>query len=309
MIKVFGHKAPDTDTTGSAILWSWYVNAETPSEAAPYVLGELNKETIFVLDRWNIPEPERLDAVEAGDEVVIVDTNNPDELFGNISEANIVRVIDHHRLAGGLSTPGPIDMVIRPVACTATVIHDLVGEHIESMPNHLLGLMLSCILSDTLAFRSPTTTPHDKDVAEKLAKTLNIDIQAYSNEMFAAKSDLSDFSDSRIVRLDGKMTEIGGKNLLVSVVETTTPEQIIARKEGIVEAIRKIVAEEDGIDEILFFVVDLFREEATAFTYNPFTSGIIAASFGVSVESDTETLPGILSRKKQIVPVLRLPVA
>ncbi|NTW14127.1 MAG: manganese-dependent inorganic pyrophosphatase [Candidatus Moranbacteria bacterium] len=308
MIKVFGHKAPDTDSVGSAILWSWYLNTHTSSDAAPYVLGELNKETIFVLDRWNIPEPERLDAVESSDEVVIVDTNNPDELFGNISDVNVVRIIDHHRLAGGLSTPGPIDMIIRPVACTSTVIHDLVSEHIDTMPNHLLGLMLSCILSDTLAFRSPTTTPHDKDIAEKLAKRLGVDIQAFANEMFAAKSDLSDFSDSRIVRLDGKMTEVGGKRILVSVVETTTPEQIIERKEGIVEAIRKIVAE-DGIDEVLFFIIDLFHEEATAFTYNPFTAGMISESFGVTVESDTEVLPGVLSRKKQIVPVLRLPEA
>ncbi|MEI7749662.1 MAG: manganese-dependent inorganic pyrophosphatase [Candidatus Moraniibacteriota bacterium] len=309
MIKVFGHKAPDTDSVGSSILWSWYLNEHTSSDATPYVLGELNKETIFLLDRWNIPEPERLDAVEAEDEVVIVDTNNPDELFGNINDANIVRVIDHHRLSGGLSTPGPIDMIIRPLACTATVIHDLIGEHVDSVPEHLLGLMLSCILSDTLAFRSPTTTPHDKDVAERLAKRLGVDMQAFAAEMFAAKSDLSDFSDSRIVRLDGKMTEVGGKHFLVSVVETTTPEQLIARKKGIVEAIKMIVDQEDGVDEVLFFIVDLFREEATAFTYNPFTAGIISASFGVTVESDMEVLPGILSRKKQIVPVLRLPEA
>jgi manganese-dependent inorganic pyrophosphatase len=309
MIKVFGHKAPDTDSVGSAILWAWYLNAHTSSDATPYVLGELNKETIFVLDKWDIPEPERLETVGAGDEVVIVDTTNPDELFGNINDANVIQIIDHHRLAGGLSTPGPIDMTVRPLACTATVIHDLMGKHIDELPEYLLGLMFSCILSDTLAFRSPTTTPHDKEVAEELAKKLSIDIPSYADELFAAKSDLSDVSDSRIVRLDGKMTDVGDKHILVSVAETTTPEQIIERKQGIVEAIKAIVDREEDIDEVLFFVIDLFSEEATAFTYNSFTAGIIAASFGVSVESDTEVLPGILSRKKQIVPVLRLPEA
>ena len=306
MIKVFGHKSPDTDATGSAILWAWYLNEHTSSDATPYVLGELNKETIFVLDRWNISEPERLEGVEEKDEVIIVDTTNPQELFNNIADVNIVSIIDHHRLAG-LSTLGPVEAVIRPVASTATVIHDLIGEHIEEVPEHLLGLMLSCILSDTLAFRSPTTTPHDKDVVEKLAEKLGVDIQKYSDEMFAAKSDLSDLSDSRLVRLDSKISKLGDKNIRVSIVETTTPEQIIARKENIVAAIGEIVKEEEDVDDVLFFVVDIFREEATVFTYDAFVSDVISASFGVSVGSDTHVLPGILSRKKQIIPVLRLP--
>jgi manganese-dependent inorganic pyrophosphatase len=307
MIKVFGHKSPDTDATGGAILWAWYLNTHTSSEATPFVLGSLNKETLFVLDRWNIPAPELLEAVEESDEVVIVDTNNPQELFNNISDVNIVKVIDHHRLAGGLTTKGPVDITMKPLASTATVIHDLMEEHLETMPTNMAGLMFSCILSDTLAFRSPTTTPHDKDVVEKLAKKLGLDIQKYANEMFAAKSDLSDFSDSGLVLLDSKKVDLGDKTIRVSVVETTNAEPILERKKGIVEAITKLVVDEGDIDDVLFFVVDIFKEEATVFTYNPFTSGVVAVSFGVSVESDTEVLPGILSRKKQIIPALKLP--
>ncbi len=307
MIKVFGHKSPDTDATGSAILWSWYLNTHTSSDATPYILGSLNKETIFVLDKWNIAEPEVLDSIQETDEVAIVDTNNPQELFGNISETQISKIIDHHRLAGGLSTKAPVDMIIKPLASTATVIYDLMeDEHIETMPENMTGLMMSCILSDTLAFRSPTTTPHDKDVVEKLAKKLGINIEEYSNEMFAAKSDVSDFSDSRIVRLDSKKIDLGDKTIRISVIETTTPEQILERKVGIVNAIKEIIAEEK-IDDILFFIIDIFKEEATAFTYNKFISDLISKSFDVDVETDTEVLPGILSRKKQIFPSLKLP--
>ncbi|MCK5027140.1 MAG: manganese-dependent inorganic pyrophosphatase [Candidatus Pacebacteria bacterium] len=307
MIKVFGHKSPDTDSTGSAILWAWYLNTHTSHKASPYVLGKLNKETVFVLDKWKLSEPELLEAIDETDEVTIVDTNNPQELFNNISDTQVVKIIDHHRLAGGLSTKVPVDVTIRPLASTATVIYDLMEEHIDTMPENMIGLMLSCILSDTLAFRSPTTTPHDKDVVEKLAKKLELDIQKYADEMFAAKSDLSDFSDSRIVRLDSKKVTLGNKTIRVSVIETTTPEAILERKEGIVEAIGEIIKEEDDIDDVLFFIIDIFKEEATVFTYNKFTTDIVAASFGVAVDTDTEVLPGILSRKKQIIPNLKLP--
>ncbi len=306
MIKIFGHKSPDTDATGSAILWAWYLNNHTSHKAIPYILGQLNKETSFVLDRWNIAEPELLDELNESDEVIIVDTNNAKELPSNILDTNILRIIDHHMLAGNLSTRKVIDITVRPVACTATIIYDLVGDKINSFPDKMLGLMLSCILSDTLAFRSPTTTPHDKDVAEKIAKKLRVEIKEYSNEMFVAKSDVSSFSDSRIVLLDSKKIDLGDKSVRISVVETTTPETILERKEGILKAIEEIKVEEN-LDEILFFIIDIFKEESIVFIQNDFVKGMIEESFSVSVDMDTEVLPGVTSRKKTIVPYLKLP--
>ena len=307
VIKVFGHKPPDTDTVGSAILWAWYLKTHTSQEAEAYVLGDLNKETSFVLERWNIPQPPLLEAITEGDEVVIVDTNNPQELFPNINDAVITHIIDHHRLFGGLITKAPVEVTMRPLACTATVIHDKLGEHVDTLSKEMAGLMLSCILSDTLEFRSPTTTPHDKDVAQKLAEKLGLDISAYANEMFAAKSDVSDFTDTGLLHLDSKKFDVGGKNIRISVAETTNPKSILDRKVGIVSAIKALVEEEKGTDDLLFFVIDILKEEATVFTYNDFTKRLVETSFNVSVESDTEVLPGVVSRKKQIVPVLRLP--
>ncbi len=307
MIKVFGHISPDTDATGSAILMAWYMNTQTANMAKPYILGPLNKETSFVLSRWNMPEPELLEAVSADDEVVIVDTNNPQELFANINETKIRKIIDHHMLAGGLSTKSPIEFILKPLASTATVIHDVMGESADKMPQDIAGVMLSCILSDTLAFRSPTTTPHDKDVAEKLATQLGLDIQTYANEMFAAKSDVSDFTDKGLLHLDSKKFEFGGKNIRISVAETTNPEPILARKDGLVSAIQEIITEDGDVDDVLFFVIDILKEEATVLTYNQFTKDVIATSFDTTVEGETKVLPGILSRKKQIVPSLKLP--
>ena len=307
MIKVFGHISPDTDTVVSAILWAWYLNTHTTNKAEACVLGELNKETSFLLKRWNVSEPTLIENVTAEDTVVIVDTNNPQELPANILDANIIQIIDHHMLAGGIATRKPIDVTIKTVASTATVIYDLIGGHAETLPQDMAGLLLSAILSDTLAFRSPTTTPRDKEVAEKIAAALSLDIQPYANEMFKAKSDVSDFTDKGLIHLDSKKSPLGDKNVRVSVVETTDPESILARKDGVVAAIEAIKAEESDVDDVLFFIVDILKEEATVLAYNQFVKDVVATSFGVTIESDTKVLPGIVSRKKQIIPSLKLP--
>ena len=124
--------------------------------------------------------------------------------------------------------------------------------------------------------------------------------------MFAAKSDVSAFSDKGLITLDSKKYAVGDKNFRVSVLETTTPETVLSRKEGIIAAIADIIAEEHDVDEVLLFVVDILNEEATVLTYSDLTKQVIEASFGVTVESDTEVLPGIVSRKKQILPSLKV---
>ncbi|MBU3668491.1 MAG: manganese-dependent inorganic pyrophosphatase [Candidatus Taylorbacteria bacterium] len=305
-IKVFGHISPDTDATSCPIIWAWYLNNHTTLKAEPYVLGDFNKEAKFVLSRWGHKEPQLLEKVTPEDSIVIVDTNNPQELLPGVNEANILQIIDHHKLVGGLETKGPIEVTIRPVASTATVIHDLMGPVADNLPEDIAGIMLSCILSDTLEFRSPTTTPHDKAIAEKLAKQLGINITEYAHEMFKAKSDVSDFTDTGLIHMDSKKFEVGDKNIRVSVVETTDPQSILDRKAGIVSAIDEVIKKDGDIDDVLFFIVDILKEEATVFTHNDFLKSVVSASFGVDASSDTHVLPGIVSRKKQIVPALKL---
>lgn len=305
MIKVFGHKSPDTDSTGSPILWAWYLTEVKHSPAIPVLLGEPNTEAAFVLKRWEVPKPQIIADVAKGEKCVVVDTNNPAELPPSINEADVIQIIDHHLLAGGLRTKGPIDVTIRPLACTATIMHDLMGADAARLPENLRCVMLSCILSDTLAFRSPTTTPHDRAVAEKLAHELGISIPDYADELFAAKSDVSAFSDAELLRMDSKEYEIGGKQFRVSVLETTAPRVILERKDSLMKAM-ETVAREDGADQVLLFVVDILREEATLLVPNDLVKRVAEKSFGVTVTGDTVVLPGIVSRKKQILPVLAL---
>ncbi|SDO13390.1 manganese-dependent inorganic pyrophosphatase [Lutimaribacter pacificus] len=300
---VFGHKSPDTDSTGSPIIWAWYLNEvkNTPAEAV--LLGEPNTEAAFVLTRWDCPKPRIVTEIADGTQAVIVDTNNPAELPANVSALDVTAIIDHHKLVGGLETRGPIDITVRPLACTATILHDLMGDDAASAPDRIKGLMLSCILSDTLEFRSPTTTDHDRAVAEKLAADLGVDIGAYASEMFAAKSDVSAFSDAELLRMDSKEYTVGGKDFRVSVLETTAPKLVLDRKDSLMASMVD-VAKEDGADQVLLFVVDILNEEATLLVPNDLVRTLAEKSFGATVSGDTVVLPGIMSRKKQIIPNL-----
>jgi manganese-dependent inorganic pyrophosphatase len=302
-IQVFGHKSPDTDSTGSPIIWAWYLNEVKGTPAEAKLLGEPNTEAAWLLNRWDLPKPAIIEDVADDAAVVIVDTNNPAELPANINGADVQAIIDHHKLVGGLETKGPIDITIRPVACTATIMHDLMGD-IE-MPDHIKGAMLTCILSDTLEFRSPTTTDHDKAVCDKLAADLGIDIPSYAAEMFAAKSDVSSFSDAELLRMDSKEYEVDGTKFRVSVLETTAPSVVLDRKASLMDSMTT-VASEDGVDQVLLFVVNILNEEATLLVPNDLVKTVAEKSFDASVDGDAVVLPGVMSRKKQIIPNLKV---
>ena len=303
MIKIFGHKSPDSDSTGSPLIWEWFFNEVMRTSARAHLLGQPNKEAVFMLERWGFDLPAIIDDVDDDDEVIIVDTNNPSELPANIGKSRIIGIIDHHMLQGGLSTREPISITIRPVACTATIMHDLMGHRARDMPRPVRGLMLTCILSDTLEFRSPTTTLIDRNLALGLARDLEVDVSAYAAEMFAAKSDLSDCPDEEVLRIDSKTYDLNGKKLKISVLETTSPADIIDRKDGLLHSMGK-VAEEDDVDEVLFFVVDILNESSTLLAPNEFVRNLAEKSFAADASSELIELPGIISRKKQIIPNL-----
>tara|TARA_B110000902_G_C14274069_1_gene574314 strand:- start:11 stop:931 length:921 start_codon:yes stop_codon:yes gene_type:complete len=302
---VFGHKSPDTDSTGSPIIWAWYLNKIKGVAAKPVLLGEPNTEALFVLKRWNLEKPEIISDVAADTPVVIVDTNNPAELPAGINKCDITAIIDHHKLVGGLETKGPIEIRIEPLACTATIMWKMIGKDMAQMPSDVKGAMLSCILSDTLEFRSPTTTQEDKAIASDLAKDLGVDIASYAAEMFEAKSDISEFSDAELLRMDSKEFEVEGKKFRVSVLETTAPKLVLDRKDSLMASMTD-VASEDGVDQVLLFVVDILNEEATLMVPNALVKTVAEKSFGVAVNGDTVVLPGVMSRKKQIIPNLKV---
>ena len=301
---VFGHLSPDTDSTGSPIIWAWYLSQIKGIEAEAVLLGEPNTEANFVLKRWNLTKPRIISKIDKNQSVVIVDTNNPAELPAAINDADITTIIDHHKLVGGIETKNPINIRIEPLACTATIMHKLIDKDLEKAPDAIKGAMLSCILSDTLEFRSPTTTDEDRAVATALAHDLGIDITLLASEMFAAKSDVSAFSDTELLLLDSKKYTVDNTNFRISVLETTAPNVILNRKANL-KAAMVDVAKNSDVDQVLMFVVDILNEEAIMLLPNDLTKTIAEKSFGVTVSDDTVVLPGVMSRKKQIIPNLK----
>ena len=296
---VLGHINPDTDTVVSAIAFAMHLKAHG-QEAEAVVAGPLNKETKFVLDHFKVEAPRLISNLTAADSVALVDTNNPEELVPGIAEANLVSILDHHKLAGGLSTSGPIEITIKPVACTCTLVLELAGDAAK-IPADIAGIMAAAIVSDTLLFTSPTTTPADKDAAERLAAQAGIDLKELADGMFAAKSDLTGLSARDIITMDSKVFPMGDKKVRVSSLETTLPDNALAMKTELVEAMTALKAEE-GIDMAFLFIVDIIKSSALLLVPSEVEKSIAEKAFGTQFEGETMELPGVVSRKKQMVP-------
>lgn len=304
MIKVFGHKSPDTDTVCSAIAYTWYLSNKKDSEAKAYIQGDINRETEFILNTFKIDKPELLDRLNEGDKIVIVDTNNPDELPDNLELVEIIEILDHHKLAGGLSTSQPISITIRPIACTATIIWQIMKqEGNNDVPQDIAGLMVSAILSDTLKFTSPTTTEEDKKAAQELAKIASIDIDKHADKMFEAKSDLSGMNSSDILLSDSKLFDMGSKKVRISVVETTKPENALKMKKKLIEEMQDIKKRE-SLHAMFFFIVDILKSQSTLLVPSKHEEDLAIKTFNSTFKDGIVILPGIVSRKKQIVPAL-----
>ncbi len=299
MIHVFGHKVPDTDATCSAIAYA-YLLRQTGKDAKAFRLGELNKETKLVLERFGIEEPPLLENA-AGKDVWLMDHNEFEQSADGIEEANIVGVIDHHKIK--FSYGKPITYIALPWGSSSTIVAKLFEIYGVEIPKEIAGCLLSAILSDTVIFKSPTTTDVDKEIAEKLAKIAGVeDIKAWGIEMFKAKSSIAEKSAREIVLNDYKVYEFDGKKFLINQVEVIDDSEVLQRKEEILEEMKRI-KEEQGLFAVLTMVTDIMKEGTTllvvADDYEP-----IEKAFSKKVEGGAIWLPGVMSRKKQIVPPL-----
>lgn len=301
-MKVMGHFPPDTDTTCSPIVYAWYLSnyKDTPAEAV--IGGSLNKETTYVLNKFEVETPEIISELTENDQVFIIDTNNPEELLPGYDKATITGLIDHHKLTGGLSTPNPIPITIKIYGCSATIVWEEIRYEVkDEAPKWVFGLLLSCIISDTLKGASPTTSQDDIDAMNELAELAGLNLDEYADELFAAKSDLSGMSADDLLLADSKSYEINGKMVRFSVLETAKPDNVVALREELITGINGL-KEKDNTDFIFMFAIDIIKEEATAIVATDEEKEIISKAFDANYTGDTVILPGVVSRKKQIIP-------
>lgn len=301
-VLVFGHKSPDTDSVTSAIVMANLEKKLGNEDVFACVLGKLNKETRYVFDYLNIEEPELLEKIEDGQEVILVDHNEFKQSVDNIENAKILKVVDHHRICG-LSTAEPLYYRAEPVGCTATVLFKMYKEKNVEIDKIIATLMLSAIISDTLLFKSPTCTKEDVEIAEELNKIAGLNIEEYGLAMLKAGTDLSDVSAEGLVALDAKEITIAGNiNSVIAQVNTASIPDMLERKEEIENAMKKVI-EEKNLDLFFFAITDIINSNSQVIALGK-EAGLVEKSYNVILENNTAFLKGVVSRKKQIIPVL-----
>ena len=302
MSKVFitGHKNPDTDSICSALSYAALKQAQGV-EAVAVRLGDVGKEAQYALDYFQVEAPELIASVEEKQAVMLVDHNEPAQSVDGLDKAELLEIVDHHRL-GGLNTANPIFVHIEPVGCTATIITKMFDCQKVELPKKIAGLLLSAIVSDTVLFKSPTCTEQDKAAAEKLAVIAGVNLKEYGMAMLKAGADLGDLTPAQIAKTDSKPFSFGKYKAIVAQISVMDTADILAKKAELVAAMQEL-CQNEGYDMSLLMVTDIM-EESTELVFVGEPKQLIADAFGKDASGDSIYLPGVMSRKKQIVPQL-----
>ena len=298
-VLIFGHKNPDTDSICSSLVKE-ILNKKNGYENNKAVrLGNINKETQYVLNYLGIEAPELIEKVEEGQQVILVDHNEFNQSVEGIEKAKILGVIDHHRISN-FETSEPLYYTARPYGCTSTILYkDFVQKGIEIEKTEAI-LMASAIISDTLLLKSPTTTEHDKKALEELAKIANIDVNEYGLEMLKAGTDLDDFSEEELINIDAKSLDKDGTKFVIAQVNTVSIEDVLKRQEKLEEVINKEI-EEKGLSLFILAITDILNSNSEIIALGSKTD-VVEKAFDKKLENNRAFLEGVVSRKKQLLP-------
>ena len=299
-IIVFGHQNPDTDTIMSAIAIANLENKKG-NNAVACKLGNINKETKYALEYFKQEEPKTIQNVEEGQEVILVDHNEFGQSASGIENAKILRVVDHHKI-GDFKTSEPLHYTAMPVGCTATIIFGMYEQEKIELEPKIAGLMLSAIISDTLLFKSPTCTPLDVEVGNKLAQIANVDVNQYGLEMLKAGTDLSDFTPEELINIDSKPYATNGVKYQVAQVNTASIQEVLISKEAIENAMNEFI-KENSEDLFVLLITDILENNSQILVTGS-RKDLVEKSFGITLQDNMAFLPGVVSRKKQVVPVI-----
>ena len=294
---IFGHKNPDTDSIMSSIVMANFEN-KLGNEAKAVRLGNINKETEYVFNYLQIEKPELISDVEDGQNVILVDHNESTQSADNISNAKILKVIDHHTM--NFVAPYQLYYRTEPVGCTATVLYKMYKEYDIEITKTIATLMLSAIISDTLLFKSPTCTDEDKAIAEKLAKIAELDSEVYGKELLKAGTDISEFTPEEVINIDSKLFEKGGKKFKIAQINTADIDDVFKNKAYFETAINNEI-EKDNLDLYVFAATDILNSNSKIISLGH-DSGIVEKAYGVTLDDNTAMLENVVSRKKQMLP-------
>lgn len=232
--------------------------------------------------------------------VILVDHNEVSQAVDNIENADILEIIDHHRL-GSIQTIEPVYFRNEPVGCTATIIWQIYKERGYDIPKNIAGLLCSAILSDTLLFRSPTCTALDKTASEELSKIAGIDCEKFAIDMFTAGSNLRQKTAEEIFYQDYKKFEFGETSFGVGQISSMNENELKAIKEKLMPMLEK-VCKERALDMTFFMLTDILKERSELLCYGKDADEFIFEAFGRKPENGSIFLENVVSRKKQLIP-------
>ena len=297
---IIGHLNPDTDTICSALVYEDYLT-QKGEEVKAIALGHLNNETKYLFDKLGIEAPEHVHELPHGTEIILLDHNEEKQSIQNLKDLDIVEIIDHHKVK--LETDKPISILVKPLGSSCSII----AEKYFRNPTIELSkinatLLLAGIISDTLFFRSPTTTQTDKNLADKLNEIAQIEnLEKFSLELFDAKSDLGDMPVEEIIKLDYKVFDFGGKSYGIGVMETTNKDYGLNRKDEILAKLKEIKTA-DNLAGVFFSIIDILNEKNYTLTSGDEENQLFTEIFGATEQDGALFVDKLISRKKQIVP-------
>ncbi len=300
-VLIFGHKNPDTDTICSSLAYA-DLKKQLGLDVEPVRLGEVNGETQYALNTFGFDAPRLVEKVAGeGEGVILVDHNERQQSADDIDQVRVLEVIDHHRIAN-FETSDPLYYRAEPVGCTATILNKLYKENGKEISKGIAGLMLSAIISDTLLFKSPTCTDQDVAAAKELAEIAGVEADVYGLDMLKAGADLSDKTTEQLISLDAKEFSMGQAKVEIAQVNAVDTAEVLAHQAELEAAINKVVAEKE-LDLFLFVVTDILTNDSVGLALGK-EAAAVEKAYNVTLENNTAVLKGVVSRKKQIVPVL-----
>ena len=297
---VFGHKNPDTDSITSTLVMT-DLQTKLGMDVKACRLGDVNKETQYILNHFQVEAPTLIEEVTENDEVILVDHNEFNQSANGIEKATIKMVVDHHRIAN-FQTSEPLFYRAEPVGCTGTILYKMYKENGIEIEPKIAGLMASAIISDSLLFKSPTCTPQDEKACRELAEIAGLDVETYGLEMLKAGTDLSDLTAAQLLGIDAKVFPMGSSTVEIAQINVVSIEDMMTRKAELEEQMQAIIAEK-GLNLFLAVITDILNSNSQVIALGD-RQDIVEKAFNVNLVENTALLEGVVSRKKQIVPVM-----
>lgn len=300
---IFGHQNPDTDAIGTAIAFS-YLQNKLGYDTEAVALGNPNDETQYALDKFGFKAPRVVKTVKNEvDSVMLVDHNEPQQSVADIDQVNVSWVVDHHRIMN-FNTATPLYYRAEPVGCTSTVVWKMYKENGVEIPANIAGIMLSAIISDTLLLKSPTTTQDDKNAVEFLAKVAGVDYQEYGLSLLKAGTNIASKTEKELINLDAKSFELNGHIVRIAQINTVDLPEAMERKAAFMKEMQNASAS-DNYEMFMLVITNILDSNSEAIVVGTDECKLLfEKAFDKKLVDSSVALPGVVSRKKQVVPPL-----